>query len=107
VYVELYWQHLQQGTDAVPRVRFTDGIGQVYGDTLPRENGLLARYPVSSWGEGQIVRAGYDLNLNPNTPPGVYNIEVMVLDPATGAPLPSTGADAGAQWVIAGQFTIR
>lgn len=107
VYVELYWESLQAGADAFPRVRFTDGIGQVYGEALPRDNGLLTQYPVSSWGEGQIVRASYDLNLNPTTPPGAYNIEVMVLDAATGAPLPSTGADAGAQWAIAGQYTVR
>lgn len=107
VYVELYWQSVQPGADAFPRVRLTDGIGQVYGETLARDSGLLTRYPAVSWGEGQIIRAGYDLNLNPSTPAGLYNIEVMVLDPATGAPLPAAGADAGAQWAIAGQFTVK
>jgi hypothetical protein len=35
----------------------------------------------------------------------VYNIEVMVL--VGGEPLPATGADAGTNWVIAGQFTVE
>jgi hypothetical protein len=49
----------------------------------------------------------YDLNMNPATPPGTYNIEVMVLDPDSGAPMNSTGQDAGAYWAIAGQFVVQ
>jgi hypothetical protein len=107
VHLELYWESLQPRTNVVPRVRLTDGIGQVYGGAIQRDNDLLAKYPLSSWMPGQIVRAAYDLNLNPEMPSGVYNVEVMVLDPVTGGALPADGADAGAQWVIAGQFVVE
>jgi hypothetical protein len=105
--VILYWESLQAGTNAIPRVRLTDSIGQVYGETILRDNDLLAKYPVTSWEPGQIIRAAYDLNLNPDTPPGVYNVEVMVLDPTTSQPLPATGADAGEHWAIAGHYVVE
>jgi hypothetical protein len=107
VQVWLYWQTLKAGADFVPRARFTDGSGQVWGAALDRDNTVLQRSPVTTWTPDQLWQVSTDLNVNPSTPPGMYNIEVMVLDPATGAPLPTTGKDAGANWVIAGQFTIN
>lgn len=106
VHVVLYWESLQAGTNVVPRVRFTSPFAEVYGAALERDNGVLVRNPISTWQPGQVWRVGYDLNLNPQTPPGIYNIEVMVLDPVTGEPLPAVGADAGEFWVIAGQFEV-
>ena len=105
VQIIFYWESLRDGVNVVPRVRLTDGIGQVYGGAVQRDNDLLLRFPPSSWLPGQIVRTATDLNLNPGMPSGIYNIEVMVLDEA-GQPLPASGADAGAQWVIAGQYTV-
>jgi hypothetical protein len=105
VQVILYWETLQPGLDFVPRARLTDTYGQVYGGALERDNDLLHRMPVSTWQAGRLYRTAYDLNINPNTPPGVYNIEVMVL--VGGEPLPASGADAGANWVIAGQFKVE
>ncbi|MBC7812466.1 MAG: glycosyltransferase family 39 protein [Burkholderiales bacterium] len=107
VQVILYWESLQGGADFVPRVRFTDSFGQVYGAALERDNDLLRRFPVATWEAGRIYEVVYDLNLNPATPTGVYNIEVMALDPSTGEPMLSTGADAGEYWAVAGQFEIE
>jgi hypothetical protein len=104
-HVILYWETLQPGADFVPRARLTDSFGQVYGGALERDNDLLHRMPVSTWRPDTLYRTAYDLNINPDTPPGVYNIEVMVL--VGGEPLPAAGADAGANWVIAGQFTVE
>ncbi|MBZ0297289.1 MAG: glycosyltransferase family 39 protein [Anaerolineae bacterium] len=106
VQVVLYWEALHTGLEVTPRVRFTDSIGQTYGAALERDNDLTHRSPVSQWQPGSIWQVGYDLNLNPDTPPGLYNIEVMVLD-STGQPLPASGADTGESWVIAGQFQIE
>jgi hypothetical protein len=106
VQVILYWESLESGIQVVARVRLTDSTGQVYGGAVQRDNDLLVRFPLSSWLPGQIVRAAYDLNLNPDMPSGIYNIEVMVLDEA-GQPLPAAGADSGAQWVIAGQYEVE
>lgn len=105
VQVILYWEILRPGANVVPRVRLTDAYGQVYGGALERDNDLLHRLPVTAWESGTLYRMAYDLNLNPETPPGVYNIEVTVLD--SDEPLPATGADAGELWVIAGQFSVE
>jgi hypothetical protein len=105
VHVVLYWEAL--GAPFVPRVRLTDSFGQVYAAALERDNGVLARHPVETWQLGEVWALAADLNLNPETPPGVYNIEVMALDPASGEPLPASGTDAGAFWVIAGNYTVE
>jgi 4-amino-4-deoxy-L-arabinose transferase-like glycosyltransferase len=38
--------------------------------------------PSSSWSIGQVVSDTYELKLKPDTPPGVYEVEVGVYDPA-------------------------
>jgi hypothetical protein len=107
VHVTLYWEALHSGVTLMPRVRLTDPFGQVYGEAFAGNNGILARAPVEGWEPGQLWQVPYTLNVNPATPPGGYNIEVMALDPASGQPVPATGADAGANWVIAGYFTVE
>jgi len=107
VHVTLYWESLQSSVDFIPRVRLTDSIGQVYGSPLDGETTLLQRHPITTWESGDIWRLHSQLNLNPQTPPATYNIEVMVLDPATAEPLTASGADAGDFWVIAGTFKIH
>jgi hypothetical protein len=106
VQVVLYWEALTSDLTVMPRVRLTDPYAQVYGAALERDGDVLDRYPVTTWQPGEIWQVAYDLNLNPQTPPGTYNIEVMVLD-AAGQPLPTSGADAGEFWVIAGQFVVE
>ncbi|MBZ0300478.1 MAG: hypothetical protein K8J31_12080, partial [Anaerolineae bacterium] len=106
VQVILYWEARRDQPEGTPRVRLTDPYAQVYGAALERDQDVQHRNPVVSWQAGSIWEVAYDLNLNPETPPGVYNIEVMVLDTA-GQPLPTEGADAGEFWAIAGQFTIQ
>ncbi|MGV2437244.1 MAG UNVERIFIED_CONTAM: hypothetical protein LVT10_22025 [Anaerolineae bacterium] len=56
------------------------------------------------WWRG-IIRVHYDLNINPETPRGRYNVEVMVLD--SGVPVTAQGDGAGATWFIAGQVMVR
>lgn len=107
LHLTLYWETLQNGVAFVPRVRLTDSIGQVFGGDLIEANHLLTRYPVTEWQVSEIWRVYSQLNINPMTPPGVYNIEVMVLDPSTNEPLPTQGLDAGDFWVIAEQFVIQ
>ncbi|MAS34163.1 MAG: hypothetical protein CL610_09155 [Anaerolineaceae bacterium] len=106
VQVVLYWEALTPNSNVTPRVRLTSPYAQVYGEVLDRSNDLLDRVPISTWQPGEIWEVAYDINLNPETPPGVYNIEVMVLD-TDGQPLSTEGADAGEFWVIAGQFIIQ
>ena len=37
--------------------------------------------PTSSWTSGQVISNTYDLKIKPETPPGVYDVEVGVYDP--------------------------
>ncbi len=106
VLVALHWEPLQDNVTHTPRVRLTDTFGQVYGGAIDHTNSVLSWHPVVEWQPGDVVTMYYDLNLNPQTPPGTYNIEVMVLDDA-GAPLAATGADAGEFWAVAGQVQVR
>lgn len=106
VLVSLYWQALVPAPPVMPRVRLTSPYGEVYGGALSSGDDVLARVPVDTWQPNTLIRVTTDLNINPSTPDGIYNIEVMVLD-ADGNPLPASGADAGAQWVIAGQVAVE
>lgn len=106
VQVVLYWEALHTRLEVTPRVRLTDSWGQTYGAALERDNDLIHRVPIRQWQPGNIWQVAYDLNLNPVTPTGIYNIEVMVIDP-NGQPLPASGADGGERWVIAGQFRVE
>lgn len=106
IQVVLYWEALTSNLNVTPRIRLTDPYTQVYGAALEREQDVLHRHPVSGWQPGDLWQIAYDLNVNPQTPPGTYNIEVMVLDNG-GQPLTATGADAGEFWVIAGQFVVQ
>jgi len=109
VQVVLYWESLRAGGAFQPRVRITDEVGQVFGGelTAPDNADLWHRAPVGTWQQGQIWQAISMINLNPTMSPGVYNVEVTVLDPATGQPMSASGKDSGASWVIAGHFTVR
>lgn len=98
VLVVLYWEATQPHA-LTPRVRLTDPFGQVYGEAI--DYGVPAPALVA----GELVRVHYDLNLNPETPRGRYNIEVMVLD--NGVPVTAQGDGAGATWFIAGQVMVR
>jgi mannosyltransferase len=102
----LYFEALQPLENVTLRVRLVDTMGGVWGSTLERSMDLLHQVPLSTWQTGQIYEVPFDLNLNPDTPPGLYRVEVMLLD-ASGAPLPATGANAGANWAFAGEFTVR
>jgi hypothetical protein len=103
VFVTLFWERLGDDVGGVvPRVQLTTPDGAVYGGALPN----AALLPPAAWPEGGVVTAHYDLNLNPEIPPGLYNVEVMALGP-DGAPLPATGPGAGANWFIAGQVVVR
>jgi mannosyltransferase len=101
VLVTLYWEALRPGLDVIPRVQLTTPGGAVYGAALPDP----AAQAVSTWQPGEVITAYYDLNLNPTTPPGLYNLEVMVLG-TDAAPLAAVGAGAGARWYIAGQVVV-
>lgn len=52
-------------------------------------------YPTSRWAQGEVMAQPLRLPVPLGTPPGTYTIEVTVYNPANGAPLAITGAEAG------------
>jgi mannosyltransferase len=105
VHVVLYWEGLADG-GAYPRVRLADVYGQVWGEALRRGSDVMDRASAEQWQPGELWEIPYDINLNPDTAPGVYHIEVMALDDE-GRPWDAQGADAGDFWVIAGEFVVE
>lgn len=77
------WVHIRlwlQATGAVSqdytlaaRLVGEDGV---WGEMLARPNSALERFPTSSWLVGEWMRVEVDVNLNPATPPGQYEIVV-------------------------------
>jgi len=80
VHVTTYWT-LTNGPldiDLYPSARLVDDIGQVWGDKLERPNDAIHIWPTSRWQPEEVVRADYDVNLNPITPPGTYRLVIEV-----------------------------
>jgi hypothetical protein len=61
-----------------------DNNGAVWGESLSRPADTFRHTPTSTWSPGEFMRAELDINLNPQTPPGIYRIELR-LQPAQSA----------------------
>jgi hypothetical protein len=53
-----------------------DSAGQVWGESLARAGSSFQRRPPSQWEPGEVVRADFEVNLNPATPAGEYTLGV-------------------------------
>ncbi len=83
VHVTLYWQtESPPAQDYTPFVHLVDRRGRVWGASLERPNDAFDFYPPTRWQAGQVVRADFDVNLNPETPPGEYALVVGLRDAA-------------------------
>ena len=78
IHVTFYWRASEGVQDAVPYAHLLDEMGQVWGASLDRERDALRMYPPSMWRAGQMIRQDLDVNLNPATPPGAYQLVVGV-----------------------------
>lgn len=80
VHVRLWWR----ATASLPEnylanLRVVNAVG-VWGERLFRENEPLRRFPTSTWAaDGSFMRDEVDVNLNPTTPGGLYDVVVGVL----------------------------
>jgi hypothetical protein len=86
-HVTLYWTATKRITeDAMPLVNLVGPEG-VWGTSLERAGDTLKFYPTSRWPVGQVGNSSYaaiirhdvDVNLNPATPPGRYQLVVSLL----------------------------
>ena len=88
VHATLYWTAgATPSRDYTPFVHLVDAIGQVWGASLERPNDAFDFYPPRRWQPGQVVRADFDVNLNPATPPGRYMLVAGLRD-ASGVQTP-------------------
>jgi 4-amino-4-deoxy-L-arabinose transferase-like glycosyltransferase len=76
-HVTLYWTAARPiSEDAAPFVHLVGPAG-VWGASLERATDALKLYPTSRWPVGQkVIRHDLDINLNPLTPPGIYQLVV-------------------------------
>lgn len=87
LHLTTYWTRVGAvGEGLRCEARLVDGLGQVWGLSLPRERDAWGLSPPAEWSPGEVVRLDQDINLNPATPPGRYRVAVRVLD-AEGRPL--------------------
>lgn len=87
-HITLYWTTESSPTqNYTPFVNLIDNLGQVWGASLERSNDAFDFYPPVRWEPGQIIRADFDVNLNPVTPPGPYTL-VVGLEDASGVQVP-------------------
>lgn len=78
VHVTLYWTAARPITQDVAPVVNLVGPEGVWGASLDRASDALKLFPPSHWGAGQIIRHDLDVNLNPVTPPGHYQLVVSL-----------------------------
>ena len=85
IHVTTYWTPTGSGapSDVTPVVQLLDDSGQVWGQSLERAGNSFERRPASGWTAGEIVRADFEVNLNPATPPGDYRLSVNLRDDAS------------------------
>jgi hypothetical protein len=86
VHVTSYWTAMAPlDEDVYPELRLEDSAGQVWGERLERSEDAIHLWPTSRWKPGEVLRADYDVNLNPITPAGEYTVVVSVLGSETRA----------------------
>ncbi len=77
VHVSLYWSAARPIAEDVAPVVNLVGPAGVWGASLERATDALKFYPTSHWAvPGPIIRHDVDVNLNPATPPGDYQLVV-------------------------------
>ncbi|MFC1976172.1 hypothetical protein ACFLXQ_07220, partial [Chloroflexota bacterium] len=89
IHVILYWTANQPITpESTPIVQLVGPEG-VWGESLERANDALKLFPPSRWpADGhKIIRHDVDVNLNPATPPGTYQLIVGLHGDETQYPL--------------------
>lgn len=88
--VLLYWQANQQmDEDYTVFVHLVDESGRIWGQQDNQPEGGF--YLTSFWDQGEVIRDEYRFTIDPETPPGEYQIEVGMYILATGQRLPVVG----------------
>jgi hypothetical protein len=84
-HVRLWWQaDAPLSSDYTVQVRLADAQG-VWGEAADRPGDAMRMIPTSTWTPGAFIRHEVDVDLNPATPAGRFQIAVAVLDTAGNA----------------------
>jgi len=103
--ITLYWSVIQPlGADIRISILLEDEQGNVWGGELSREKDVRAFYPPLDWQPTEIVRWDFDVNVNPQTPPGEYKVVVRVYETESGVILAHT---EGQDWLILDRIRLK
>ncbi len=108
IYLTLFWRArgpVSRGYTAFTHLISPQGV--VYGEMdIPLGGGF---YPSSRWKAGEIVRQDYPLPVRPDTPPGLYSIEVGLYRRETMERLPVLDEDGRpySHRVVIGPVEVR
>lgn len=96
IHLTTYWQRWGTATpqDIQLVAHLEDQWGNVWGAELTRFPTVFNFDPPAQWDAGTIVEAQVDINLNPVTPPGMYQVSVALALP-DGEPIQLDTGDAG------------
>ena len=83
IHLTTYWQRWGTATpqDIQLVAHLEDQWGNVWGAELTRSPTVFNFDPPAQWDAGTIVEAQVDINLNPVTPPGMYQVSVALAQP--------------------------
>jgi 4-amino-4-deoxy-L-arabinose transferase-like glycosyltransferase len=91
--INLYWQALRRmEEDYTIYLKLVNDVYHIWGqqDSRPIWDGS----PTNTWEQGQIVGDKRELEVLPGTPPGLYRVEVILLDLHSGRMLESEGGES-------------
>ena len=103
IYLTLYWQALNRvDKDYTVFTHLLDSEGRLRAQKdNPPVNGLL---PTSAWKAGEIIQDRYIIPLNPDLPPGEYQLEIGMYQLETGQRLPIVN---GERQVVDGRVPLK
>jgi 4-amino-4-deoxy-L-arabinose transferase-like glycosyltransferase len=104
--ITLFWQVLASpATERFVFLRLLDDQGQLWAQSdSPVVMGL---WPVDRWQAGMFIEDAQELVIPAGTPPGSYQLEIGMYDPATNRPLPVSGGQPGpGGGVIVGEVPV-
>jgi len=91
--INLYWRALREmREDYTTYLKLINDAYKIWGqqDSRPVWDGS----PTNSWEQGQVVGDKREIEVLPGTPPGLYRIEVILLDLRSGRTLESEGEES-------------
>lgn len=78
VHLQTWWSRDEMTDENYEWAARVIGPHEIWGESLSRRADTFKMHPPSAWTPGAFIRAELDINMNPITPPGHYEIEVRL-----------------------------